>query len=803
MVPLTPQLNSIEMDSPNTNKEETQPLVMQSVQQLFGPAMISRYNKAFSRIEGHLRNEARCTKDMSVREACVIAIESANDKCQEMVDCFGKNLSDEFRLYQKTVTQPKESSRPISAIKLDLSHLSLVEEDSLQESIDIQTMVANTLRSCEYLLVPIGSGIARAYGVNKVDQHCHALSPTRIGEWLQQSLGIGKFQGVARHAIYQIFREELFDTLAPLYKEVIDIFQQHSINLAMQQSKSYSLNINTLMAHPVDLGFGPSASLSVEEQKKRRIEISINDNSKSTKELTGKGLVEGGSKSLSIDRNVTAGESTNNEMVSKENPETPKFIGVDAWIEVNSLPQKIRFPDGYESNINDSYGLSDISSDDDRTLISVSARQLDDVLASIQLQMLRDETDWVEKLRQYLRSRTDKHELCVINPAHENIMRLINHTLNLICQVFHPGVARYLNSLRIAFVRMAILDKTFLSSSLHPGKSLFDAIAYLSYGLNPGNKRIVKQLFRMVRSFYEIGVGEGPTLEQLQYELIGFIEAERQRTFENERESLQELYNQEQRYLAFKTADAFINARFSSMSRVLEFHELLHVVLRRVLAESYLNGGSDSEDWRKTTQLFNALAWTTQAKASEENKHRILRALPQLLLKLGNFFKKHNIPLDMQSLINKQINEIQKLIVAGRDGNSICNDDLKETATIRYLLSKVRLETKESYRQKMKIGSDHQCERPFSDSGAKPLLEPGQWLVYLVDDGLLMCKYVFHFAPLDKFVFVNWEGEKQFERESGLVEKDITTGYAQLLSMPVPFESALRHVISQAQSKVT
>ena len=62
-----------------------------------------------------------------------------------------------------------------------------------------------------------------------MDQLVTPLSPTRLGEWLQNALAIGEFKGIARHVVYELFKEEIFDTLPPLYKEIIDLLQEHSI----------------------------------------------------------------------------------------------------------------------------------------------------------------------------------------------------------------------------------------------------------------------------------------------------------------------------------------------------------------------------------------------------------------------------------------------------------------------------------------------------------------------------------------------------------------------------------------------
>ncbi len=762
--------------SKNQNPDNASSKVMQEVIALFIDGIKSRFTKALDALEPQLFNEARCSSDMRIKEDCILAIETLTAKRKAISDEFLSLLENGCNSFRPTNLQATQS-KPAPVTSLDLSHLSLVDDDTLQERIDIQTVVAESQRSCEHLLIPIASGFARIFSVPEVDKFAHPLAPSRLGDWLQSTLHEGRFATVARSVIYQTFKEELFDTLAPLYKEIIDLFQAYSIELAMQRSKTNSYNIKTLSSHPVDLGFVSTAP----EAKYRRRGLDEQVETESTGE------------SLADEDSIPQLEEEISVGAKQSGP-----LNLADWLENNQVPHRVRFDEGIVSEIDASFALSEIQADDDRTLISVSAKQLNQVLAAIQLEMLRDETDWVTKLRQYLASRTNEHELWVINPQHENIMRLVNHALNLICEMFHPSVARYLNSLRVAFTRMAITDAGFLNNVMHPAKSLFDGLTYLCYGLNPMDKRIIKHLFRTVREIYEAGAGEGPGLEKIRYELLAFIEVEQHTSLTEEKATLQTLYKQQQRFLAFKTADAFIQTRYKTLAHLLTFHKLLHSALRHILAESYLNGGAGSEDWRLTTKVFYALMFATQAAATEDNKHKILSGLPKLLGKLSEFCKKHRIPLDVQSLIIKQLNEIQTLIVAGKDGSSLRDEDLSETNTIQYLLDKIKAETKESYRQKQIIGHEHSTPAPFTPNAEAKLLEPGQLVAYIVDEQILMCKYVYHFEPLDKRVFVNWEGQKLFERETHLVKQDLAKGYAKPLGLPVPIESALRYVIKQA-----
>ena len=769
------------------------PSLMKDIYKIFSEGMLNRYRSTLKRIPFQLRDEARCTTDMSVTESCVIAIEITQDKGQDMLARFEQAMIHDFISYEGKVKRGETYDKPKPAKDFNLDHLSLVGEDVLQEKIDVQTMVSNSLKECEYLLVPIHSGVGQAYtdldGISlDIDKLSHPLSPTRIGEWLQQSLEEGGFASVARHAIYRAFQEELFDTLAPLYKNVIDIFQSQSVELAMQQAHTKSFHRDTINASPVDVGFSSPKSESRPKADTSQI-LPLKDQ-----------LVGGRFKFLEetvplirpeddvplIDREESDTAEAHDELSTK--------LLISQWLMENEVPSQITFSTEFKSVLDNNYGLSSIADDDDRTLISISAKQLNKVLGEIQQQMLVDETDWVEKLLQYIQGRTNEHELCVVNPYHEKIMRLVNHAFNLICKDFHPSVVRYLNSLRVAFVRLAITDKSFLDTGLHPAKSLFDGLTYLSYGLNPSEKRIVRQLFRTVRSFYDAGRGDAVSFEQVQYELLGFIESELQQTRSNERSSLKTLYAQKQRYLAFKTADAFINTRLKALPKVLAFHKLLHVALRHILAESYLNGGANSEDWRTATQIFSALVWISQAKANEHDQHKMLRALPKLLNKLNKFFTKHETPLEMRSLIVTQTNEIQKQILDGIDGKLLTDQLLSKTKMINYVIDKVKAETEESYREKRKLGVDNEKPAPHS-KGEQTDLVPGQCLSYMVDGNMEMCKYVFHFAPLDKLVFFNWEGEKQFERDASLVKKDIQAGYARVLDSLVPLEGALRYVV--------
>ncbi|MCP5170231.1 MAG: DUF1631 family protein [Hahellaceae bacterium] len=761
--------------------------VMTQVYALFKSGMIQRFRQVLDRVESHLRGEARCIQDQRKKEIFVMAMEDIRERRQDLERTFITAMEAGIKAFDSgSDNGPSPNKTGVLALQ-SLSMLSLVDDSNMQDVIDIQSIVANTRREYEHLLVPIVSGLAQAYGKSDIDTRKQPLSPDSINDWLQQALTVLTLETVIRNAFYVLFQQEVFDTLATLYKQIIDVFQEQSIELAMQKARTRSYHIDTLLAQPVDLGGAGAAAKSSPGRQAHRARSDRGDYEWQTVETK---TVETKNERTVQDERETL---TENPIVKP----SPSLWSVTKCLSQTSVPARICFPDGFESCQERSCSLAAVEENEPRTIIRMSVRQLDQVLSDIQLQMLREDVEWMEKLQHYLAARTNDHEVWVISPEHENLMYLINHSMNLIARSFHPMITKYLNPLRVSYARLAMTDNRFLDDCLHPAKSLLDALTCLCYGLNPNDKRILKQLFRCIRALYDLSVGESGSYEQLQHELYGFIESERQRTLEQERQTLQTLGKQKQRYLAFKTADAFIETRIRQLPHKLRFMSLLQIALRHVLAESYLNGGAQGDDWRATTLLFGSLIWTVQAKANEHDKHKLLRTLPQLLIALNNFFKKHAIQQEVQTLLAKQITEIQKSILAGRDGDSLTDQDLSYSDEIHQLVNAIRAASRDAYREKNVIGRDHSSAAPFVADARCEMPEQGQWLAYLVNHTPVFCKYAYHFSPLDKLVFVNWEGEKLFERDTKEVQADLSRGYAKPLEMPIPFESAMRYVCQQ------
>ncbi|MCG8613076.1 MAG: DUF1631 domain-containing protein, partial [Pseudomonadales bacterium] len=362
------------------------PPVMDNVYHIFHAGLCKRFTSAYQRIEQSLRDEARCSNNMDVKENCVFAIEDAKDHQEEIAKTFAEALIRSFSDFQKQIEMPEAAPKPVAPSKLDLSHLSLVDDDALQEKIDTQSMVASAMKSCEYLLIPITSGIVQAYSSARVKQLVHPLSPTRVGECLEQALTLGKFKGTARSIVFHLFREELFDNLAPLYKEVIDIFQTFSIELAMQQAQTRSLNITTLEVMPVDIGFGGSTAKPATKKRAQAVSDaqlqartqrdSANPLQIDAERITQKQPGNTGSET-GQQRNNPNGHPTNkNDSASPPYISAKEtFIDIETWLRQNPVPDTLTFDAGFTSRLNYD-GLSE-HTEEDRTIISVSTKQLD------------------------------------------------------------------------------------------------------------------------------------------------------------------------------------------------------------------------------------------------------------------------------------------------------------------------------------------------------------------------------------------------------------------------------------------
>lgn len=189
-------------------------------------AMPPIYNEILSEAEAHLLNCSRDADDDKDRALYIGAIEECGNKRNAMCSRFSEDLEQDIAVLFRSKETPKEepgTGNKSSTPSFDLSSLSILDESDLQERIAVQKMVSNA--SKEFLVNGdiIDEGMANLVTNVVLDSTNNPFSLSVIGDSIFDSFSTANLDSRSKLLIYNLFKDSLFLQLEPLYREIADL----------------------------------------------------------------------------------------------------------------------------------------------------------------------------------------------------------------------------------------------------------------------------------------------------------------------------------------------------------------------------------------------------------------------------------------------------------------------------------------------------------------------------------------------------------------------------------------------------
>ena len=199
------------------------------------------------------------------------------------------------------------------------------------------------------------------------------------------------------------------------------------------------------------------------------------------------------------------------------------------------------------------------------------------------------------------------------------------------------AIKALIGRLQIPILKVAVLDKTFFSQRTHPARHLLDTLAESAIGWDPaeghesGLYRKVEQLIQHILDRFEDRV---EIFAEALTELDAFLDEEKRLA---ERQ-----INLRARFISARELDSVANqaAHDELHSRLLGqylpevMREFLLEHWQGLLVELHQKAGMNSEAWIGALQTVDDLVWSVQPKSSQDERVKLVRMLPGLLLRL-------------------------------------------------------------------------------------------------------------------------------------------------------------------------
>ncbi len=193
--------------------------------------------------------------------------------------------------------------------------------------------------------------------------------------------------------------------------------------------------------------------------------------------------------------------------------------------------------------------------------------------------------------------------------------------------------------LQIPVLKVTMLDKSFFSQKAHPARRLLDLLADASLGWDPEEGhdsslyQKIEELVQRILNQFDDGLD---VFSDALSEFQAYLAEEKQLSDTLTSRSAQFLRNREQLAIAQVVAHDTIAASLLDHPTPAPIREFLLGHWETRLAGTYVDKGEGSPEWNADVATMNDLLWSLTPKTDKEERRKLIELLPRLLKRLDS-----------------------------------------------------------------------------------------------------------------------------------------------------------------------
>ncbi len=217
-----------------------------------------------------------------------------------------------------------------------------------------------------------------------------------------------------------------------------------------------------------------------------------------------------------------------------------------------------------------------------------------------------------------------------ISRAHADVIDVVSMMFDFILDDpdLPDAVKALVARLQIPMIKVALVDREFFGKKSHPARQLLNELAHASIGLDEDAVLSETPMFRKIEEVV------GRILREFEEEIDIFAEV---------LQEIHDLQAQEQEQLAAiqERLEQGKGAAAEAVEQLLNaevmperLRSLINGPWREFMAEAHIRNGAEDEIWQKSRGLFTDLVWSIQPKQSAEERSKLVKRIPSLVVGL-------------------------------------------------------------------------------------------------------------------------------------------------------------------------
>ena len=270
---------------------------------------------------------------------------------------------------------------------------------------------------------------------------------------------------------------------------------------------------------------------------------------------------------------------------------------------------------------------------------SVSVNEAGDEVEHVDLQST---TNLKQFVIQQLQQQDESFSVNNINPIDQDVIDVVSMLFDFILEDNNiPDAAKaHIARLQIPLLKAAIIDKDFFSTNKNPARNLLNALAHAAIGIidedDTSSQKLLSEIQRVVDNINS-ELEDDLSLFDTQLNLFNTFMEEHDNREENISHKIErKSKRKEDNALAYQWVEDTVDEILDEKHLPDFIVDLIHGPWKKVMLNTYLNNGQNSDTWKNQVRFIDVLEWSIQPKHESVDRQKLANIIGQLVLTLRN-----------------------------------------------------------------------------------------------------------------------------------------------------------------------
>jgi hypothetical protein len=675
-----------------------------------------------------------------------------------------------------TALERNEALKPRRAAPRGTDNLSLVDEGDLEENLAIAAMGDKAIVRLNRALYALEQRLSQLFGGRKVDSENNPLGPRLLSEAFGQSLEEFELDVEVRLIVLKLFERHVIGVLDGVYDEVNSLLVQQGVMPELR----YQLPGRRSGNHGGSGYSGPTSRTSTPTDRDGDPAATL-----------GTYLAESVPEDSEQQQlHALLGELTQLLQTRRSTGERP--IDRAGPVSAQSAIGQAAAPSPREM------------------LNALSLLQSELQSRGIAASGPTSSADLKNELLEQIRALSGGQRPVALG-GHEDLIDIVGMIFDYAVQDRNlpAPIAALLGRLQIPYLKVALIDRSFIARHDHPARHLLDELARSAIGWTEESDRdgrLIGQIRSIVDRLHRDFEDDVGIFRRLDEEFQAFLDSNRKRAELSERRATETARGRERLDLAQRSAAQAIMARVGGRELPVHVREFLTRRWSNYLVLTHLRHGEESSAWQHAVRFVDELAWSVAPKDDESERRRLAILQPELESTFRQGMQTLGLHPNLTEDLWKAIASIHARLTApgGPIRELAARDEYTQTddLAVRFASTRPGEEIIISHEDLAEIppgASDVEIDGGWLEMARA--LKAGTWIEFIKDDGTReRAKLLWISTIRALYLFVNRNGVKIAEKSDRELAGELKQHRAIILEQVALVDRALDEIVRRLRS---